>query len=71
MPRRKDSINVSIQLTPEEHEALDIYAKSVNRDKTVIIRAALRQVVPDFPPYTWSRDDRWKKRGEHEFKDND
>lgn len=55
MPRRADSINISIQLTPEEHEALNKHARRLRRSKTVIIRAALAASIPNYPEGEWDK----------------
>jgi hypothetical protein len=62
MARREGVKNIGFQLTTAEFAALAAYAGSVKMDKTAVIRAALRQLVPDFPPDTWKDDERWKER---------
>ena len=49
MARRPDAISISIQLTPNEHAALEKFAKAIGRDKTFVLRAALGGFVPEFP----------------------
>lgn len=55
MARRKDAKNISIQLTPDEFQALDTYARLIGRDKTVVIRAALASFIPKFPAGSWNK----------------
>lgn len=71
MPRRDDSINISFQLTEDEHAALTAFAKANKRDKTTVIRAALAQLVPNFPADEWSKAEKWQGRGGFEFEEKD
>lgn len=48
MPRRTDSRNLSIQLTPEQYAALERSAEVRGVDISALVRHALSVVVPGF-----------------------
>lgn len=61
MARRTDAKNVGIQLTPDEWQALESYARLIKRDKATVIRAALATFIPKFPANAWEKDKQGEK----------
>jgi hypothetical protein len=69
MARRKDVKNIGLQLTDEEFAALDAFCQAANRDKAVIIRAALAACIPDYPADAWVQGDDWQERWGYSFEE--
>ena len=67
MARREGVKNIGLQLTDEEFAALESFAKSAGRDKTIIIRAALAACIDDYPADAWSQGDGWRERWGYTF----
>lgn len=67
MARRKGVKNIGLQLTDEEFAALEAFASSASRDKSVIIRAALAACIPGYPDDAWSQSEDWLGRWGYEF----
>lgn len=49
MPRRVDSKNIGLQLTPAEFAALNVFAELTGREKSEVVRAALAAYIPGYP----------------------